>query len=155
MRAAYWAFVISAVSLAAPSFAQQSSAYRGAESLGRALLERDQSAYEDQYRRTVETEAAFWEAVRARQEADALQLELQMMESLRRWWIQLGLPEEEAAAVSRSFQWNGDLDAMLVRARREGAAPTIAAAVAAYKDYRYLQANQLLVAAQITAAEAP
>lgn len=62
-------------------------------------------------------------------------------------WQHLGLPEGEARAVADVYEPGRDQVAINARAHRDGTAATMDRAKAAYRDYQYQLANQLIVAA--------
>lgn len=144
----------------AQASAQDNAARRGAETLGRAIAGRNHDAYYDQLNRVAEAELALSsallaksEAVLAKQQADAAEQDLKIMQMMKVLWMKQGLPENEATAIAYTFEWTAEFDAMLARARNVDTKTMADAARSAYKEYRYTQANQLLCAAYLAAAE--
>lgn len=152
MKAILAGLLLAAVT--APCSAQSGS--DGWRALGEMLAGKvgTEGAYEEAYQQRMETEAAYWSAVRAKQEADAAEREAaavvqrrEMINELARIWAEAGLPADEAAAVAETFDYTPELDALVARGERDGSAKLFTAAWQAYREYRFLLANQLVVAA--------
>lgn len=142
------------VALAACPAAQAQEGYRRAgAALGEAIAGSGRDAYNDEYVRALQIETARLNAIRARQEADASELQLKAVERLRSIWQQLGLPADEALSVAATFQWDSQMEAIRQRASRDGYEATMKAGIAAYQGYQYPLANQLLLAAYLLPVE--
>lgn len=130
-------------------------AQSGWADLGRAVAGdvRRSNAYEREYRRVVETDLAYWSAVRARQEAENTELQIKLIDYLARSWRDAGMPDAEARAVAGAFELAPEYGAILHRVRREGSRSGYAAAWDAYDRHQYLLANQLVLAASTVERE--
>lgn len=141
--------------LSSGAHAQASDGWRALGEMLGGRKAQDQRAYQEGYREGVELEAAKWEAIRARQQADDAELQLSIILALEKAWRSFGLGAEEARAVALTFEFTTDQVALNARALRDGSTATREAAIAAYRDYRYLLANQLLLAAANVPAASP
>jgi len=142
------------LALAAPSVAWAQDGYRRAgAALGQAIFGSSQEAYDREYERRILLEGARQDAIRARQEADAAELQVKAVQRLQSIWMQLGLPDEEARSVASAFTWDAQMEAIRQRAGREGYEATMDAGIKAYRDYQYPLANQLVLAAYLLPVE--
>lgn len=138
---------------AAPAAAAQESYRRAGAALGEAIFGSSQDAYDREYERRILLEGARQDAIRARQQADAAELQVKAVQRLQSIWSQLGLPNDEARSVASSFVWDAQMEAIRQRAARDGYQATMDAGIKAYRDYQYPLANQLLLAAYLLPVE--
>ena len=138
------------ISAAFPSFAQS-----GWSRLGEALGSTQQSR-QDAYNRGAMQgleQAYLIESVRAaRRENDHIEAEAALQDALVSDWQKAGLSEQEAIAVAKVYRLTNEQDAIIIRARKEGAKATFEQAAAAYRAFNYQLANELVIAGKIVAS---
>jgi hypothetical protein len=139
--------------VAAPTASAQESYRRAGSALGEAIFGSSQDAYDREYERRILLEGARQDAIRARQQADAAELQVKAIQRLQSIWSQLGLPDDEARSVASSFVWDAQMEAIRQRAARDGYQATMDAGIKAYRDYQYPLANQLVLAAYLLPVE--
>lgn len=144
--------ILVALAAASPAGAQESYRRAGA-ALGDAIFGSSQDAYDREYERRILLEGARQDAIRARQQADAAELQVKAIQRLQSIWSQLGLPDDEARSVASSFVWDAQMEAIRQRAARDGYQATMDAGIRAYQDYQYPLANQLVLAAYLLPVE--
>lgn len=138
---------------ASPAASAQDGYKRAGAALGQAIFGSGQEAYDREYERRILLEGARQDAIRARQQADAAELQVKAIQRLQSIWAQLGLPDDEAQSVASSFVWDAQMEAIRQRAARDGYQATMDAGIRAYRDYQYPLANQLVLAAYLLPVE--
>lgn len=135
------------------AFSQETSGQRAGRSFGELFNAAKQArsneagpAYYDQLQRNYELMAAKAEAEEAAASLERSRNERELREQLVRYWLQLGLGQQEAVAVAQTFVMDETFKPVLARVERIGAQQAIEDAVAAYRRYDYKLANTLLIA---------
>jgi transcription initiation factor TFIIIB Brf1 subunit/transcription initiation factor TFIIB len=139
-----------ALLLLAPDYVGAQSTYESGRALGEMLTRnraRENAVYRDTYQQAIEAETARIEAENRRFDARMIEAENTARADLEAMWSALGLPQSEARNMAAAFRLAPEQLAINDRALRDGSQATTAAAITAYKNYQYLLANQLLIAA--------
>lgn len=85
------------------------------------------------------------EARAANAEARRVEQDNAIRSALAKTWVKAGFAEGEAAAMASAYQYQPVEQAIVARAKRDGSKATIEAIRAAYANYNYLLADQLLI----------
>jgi hypothetical protein len=147
------ALVISAVA-ASSANAQQSGWSRLGSSLG-GMRQSQSDAYQQGINQGAEQAYMLESARAAHLENERFEAEQNWKSKLASLWQGSGLPPSEAASVAASFQLTNDLTPILERVKRQGMQQTVTDIWAAYHNYNYQLANELMVAAMISTSGTP
>lgn len=145
MKTTFLTGVLSAYMIAMPVCAQDNSAMRAGQQIGRALFGAPPN--DDAYYRGMADGALTRQAMEAAARERSEEADAATREALARTWRRAGLSENEAYAVAAAYRYDPAEEAIIERAKREGSALTYTAVANAYKNYNYLLANQLLIGA--------
>ncbi|MFC4727122.1 hypothetical protein [Coralloluteibacterium thermophilus] len=149
-----WAALGATVALVAPAYAQAPDS--GASRLGRALAGGDRIAEEAAQRRMydrAQLEAAMQEIRASRLRQEQTQTEQYWQSALLATYVEQGLPEAEARAISATYRISPEGAAMLHTVRRIGVEQAARDARAALDRHDHRVANDLIVAAIIVMQE--
>lgn len=141
-------WIVIALCVLAPVSAacQDNSGARLGSSIGHMLFDRnDDRAYYEGLAQGALVRQQMESAAAANAEADRIEKDNVIRSALAKAWVKAGFAEGEAAAIASAYQYQPVEQAIVARAKRDGSKATIEAIRAAYANYNYLLADQLLI----------